>query len=299
MAAAHLPDGLLACPLCGASLRAEGAALQCESGHAYDIARQGYVNLLGGGARPSTADTSAMVAAREAFLAAGHYTPIATAVAEVVAGALGQAAGAIGPPRSVVAEIGAGSGYYIAAALDHAPDAIGIALDISKHAARHAARVHPRVVAAVCDVWDRLPLPDGSARVLLDVFAPRNGAEFARVLSADGSLIVVTPTSRHLEGIAQPLGLVAVDPQKESRLERSLGGYFSRQSVREIEYEVWLGAADVTNLIMMGPSAWHLRPADLEEWLRTAVLPVAVRVSVQVSRWSPHVPNPSTEPVGR
>ena len=79
-----LPLAYLRCPLCGGALARAGGAVRCASGHSFDVARQGYVDLTGAGPRAS-GDSAAMVAAREAFLAAGHFEPIAAAVAEEVA----------------------------------------------------------------------------------------------------------------------------------------------------------------------------------------------------------------------
>src|SRR5437763_1017493 len=77
---------------------------------------------------------------------------------------------------------------------DH-PGATGLALDVSKYALRRAAKAHPRAGAAACDAWQGLPMRERTASVLLNVFAPRDGAEFHRVLRADGALIVAGPTT--------------------------------------------------------------------------------------------------------
>src|SRR5262249_52968165 len=78
--------GLLRCPVCACGLRATGAALRCEAGHSFDVARQGYVDLMPAGKRPA-GDTAEMVAARDAFLQGGHYESIAEAVQDAAAGA--------------------------------------------------------------------------------------------------------------------------------------------------------------------------------------------------------------------
>lgn len=73
----------LRCPICGHPLTGatEGTArtLACPHRHSFDIARQGYVNLLAGRA-PHAGDTGEMVAARADFLAAGHYDLISRAL---------------------------------------------------------------------------------------------------------------------------------------------------------------------------------------------------------------------------
>ncbi|MGB4441124.1 MAG: methyltransferase domain-containing protein [Coriobacteriia bacterium] len=269
---------LLACPHCGAELAEAGGALACASGHSFDIARQGYVNLLPGDATAGTADTREMVGARSAFLARGHFRPLDAALADAVVSAVGAAEGC-------VIDVGAGTGEHLAAVLERLPGRTGLALDISKHAARRAARAHPRVGAAVCDAWGTLPVRDGVAAAVMCVFAPRNAPEFARILAASGVLVVVTPTSRHLQEIAGPLGLVSVDPRKEERLETALGGHFERAATRAVEREMRLSREDVLAAALMGPSAHHLQADDVESRVASLPEPIAVTLSVSVSTW--------------
>jgi 23S rRNA (guanine745-N1)-methyltransferase len=106
----------LACPHCGAGLTLDGQ-VRCERGHGFDVARQGYVNLLSGKASVS-GDSTEMVAARAAFLDAGHYAPIMRAVAA-----------AAGPASGCVADLGAGTGHYLAAFLDTADHEAGRGAD--------------------------------------------------------------------------------------------------------------------------------------------------------------------------
>lgn len=269
---------LLACPHCAAQLAETGGALVCASGHSFDIARQGYVNLLPGGANSGTADTPEMVTARSAFLARGHFSPLDEALAEEVASAAASAEGC-------VIDIGAGTGEHLAAVLECLPGRTGLALDISKHAARRAARAHPRIGAVVCDAWDTLPVRDGVAAVVMCVFAPRNTAEFARVLAPSGMLVVVTPTARHLGELVGPLGLVSVDPHKEERLEAALGGHFERTATRLVECEMHLSRADALAAALMGPSAHHLQADETESRVASLPEPIAVSLSVRVSTW--------------
>ena len=165
-----------------------GDSLRCGAGHTFDIARQGYVSLLPAGSKGGGGDTAAMVQARADFLAAGHFTGLAAVLAEAAGAAAGWAAAS-----GCVVDVGAGTGYYLAAVLDRLPQRAGLALDISKFALRKAARAHQRIGAAVCDSWRRLPVADSAAVLALNVFAPRDGAELCRILHPAGSLLVVTP----------------------------------------------------------------------------------------------------------
>lgn len=247
---------VLRCPVCDEPLRLDGS-VRCGNGHSFDIARQGYVNLQAGKAA-ATADTADMVAARAEFLAGGHYDEIVSAVAAAAADLVGSAS------TPLVVDAGAGTGYWLAAVLGRLPGARGLALDSSKHAARRGARANPRIGAAVCDTWRRLPVADGAASLVLNVFAPRNGGEFARVLRPDGALLVVTPTPRHLAEVVTEFGLVTVDHVKDVRLIRSLASHFDLVSRDEITTGLELGPDDLRRIVRMGPSAWHVPDEEME-----------------------------------
>jgi len=266
----------LRCPVCFDVLTPAAGAVRCPRGHAYDVARQGYVNLLRGGRGTSTADTAQMVAARAAFLEAGHFAGIATRVRA--------AAGAVDAQGCVV-DLGAGTGYYLARVLDAGQERVGVALDLSKHAARRAARAHPRIGAAVCDTWVGVPVCDGAASVVLDIFAPRNGAEMARILARGGRAIVVTPTARHLRELVDRLGLLSVDARKPERVADQLEPFLSLVDDHAYEQALRLGADTVEQVVWMGPSAWHTDASSLGEAIAGLGELVTVTVSVRVTAW--------------
>lgn len=287
----------LRCPVCGEPLAEEVAgtarALRCPRRHSFDIARQGYVNLLAGRA-PHAGDTAEMVAARADFLAAGHYDTIAAALAATATRIVsGEPPAVTGPADGtesraeqtypLVVDAGAGTGWYLAAVLAALPDAVGLALDVSKPALRRAARAHPRAAAALADTWQRLPLADASTRVLLNVFAPRNGAEFRRVLDPAGALLVVTPAEDHLAELVDALDLLRVDPAKADRVAGSLAGHFTEESSAVHRTRLALTGPEVATLVGMGPSAWHTDPARLAEAITALPEPVPVTLAVRLS----------------
>ena len=75
----------LRCPVCGGALMPLGTSLRCPQGHSYDMAKEGYVNLLAIQRRHAAdpGDGKAMVRARRAFLQAGYYAPFQKALAEL------------------------------------------------------------------------------------------------------------------------------------------------------------------------------------------------------------------------
>ncbi|MER7168240.1 putative RNA methyltransferase [Micromonospora sp. NPDC000207] len=300
----------LRCPVCAEPLTEVTAGtsrmLRCPGRHSFDVARQGYVNLLTGRA-PHVGDTSEMVAARDDFLAAGHYEPLSAALAAAATTALHRLPYTPDPTNTphpvdradptntshpmnraepmdgaypLVVDSGAGTGRHLAAVLAALPGAVGLCLDVSKPALRRAARVHPRATAALADTWQRLPLADGAVAVLLNVFAPRNGAEFRRVLHPEGTLLVVTPAGDHLIELVGPLGLLRVDPTKADRVAESLSAHLTEVDVTPLRHRLHLTHAEVATLVGMGPSARHLAPARLTE--RIAALPDPVEVTLAV-----------------
>ena len=260
---------ILLCPHCGLEFAGtQHRTLACPNGHSFDIARQGYLNLLTGHGTKFVPDTAAMVAARDAFLDAGHYEPLAAALGESVR-ALLPAPGA-GP--AVVVDAGTGTGYYlqhITAALQReGARTLAVGLDISKFALRRAARRNPDAVNIVWDLWRALPLGADVADVVLVVFAPRNSSEFARILKPGGHLVVVTPLPGHLAEIAGEAGLLGIQQNKEGALHESFGADFALLRSRELEVPLQLGPADIGNVALMGPAGHHMDPVELGENLR-------------------------------
>ncbi|MGW3113449.1 putative RNA methyltransferase [Streptomyces sp. NPDC001091] len=268
---------LLRCPTCRTRpLNPDRGALRCPVGHTFDVARHGYAGLLTG-SRATSADDAAMVEARSRFLAAGAYAPLREAVIHLVADAVSE--------QPTVVDVGCGTGYYLGGILDQLTGARGLGLDTSVRALRAAARVHERAAAVAWDVFRPFPLADGVADVVLDVFAPRNPAEFHRVMRPTGRLIVVRPTRRHLAELRGRLpAMITVDPAKEQRLHRALAPFFEGVVTEEVEYPVTLNRQDALDLVAMTPSARHMSSADLAD---DHPLPDQVTVSVLATAYQP------------
>ena len=190
----------LRCPVCGAPLQKTQAAFCCERRHSFDLARQGYVNLLqpGHGAA-ATGDDRDMVAARTVFLESGAYAPFSDAVNRLclsVLRPLGR--------QAVIADAGCGEGYYtgrLAQALERNQTAARLfAFDLSKYACAHGAKAARSqalpIQYAVCSLF-HMPLAQNACDLLLNLFAPSAPEEFARVVRPGGFLCFATPAADH------------------------------------------------------------------------------------------------------
>jgi 23S rRNA (guanine745-N1)-methyltransferase len=272
-------EAALRCPVCRAEFAWAPGVVRCASGHSFDRARQGYVNLAAGLGRAGLgADDAAAVEARAAFLSAGHFTPVVEAVVR-----------AAGPawPGGLVVDAGAGPGHYLAAVLDALPAAEGLAIDSSAPALRRAARADPRIASVVCDAWRELPLLDDSVQLLLNVFAPRNGAEYARVLRPDGALLVVTPGPGHLLELIESLGLISVDADKPTRVAAALERWFVLTATQWVAAPMSLPRAAVLAVVGMGPNAHHVEAAELAARVARLGEPVSVGFEVDVAVYRP------------
>jgi 23S rRNA (guanine745-N1)-methyltransferase len=288
---AHLPAlaavaARLRCPHCGGSLKAGDRVLSCARGHSYDVARRGHVTLQAPRGKPAPGDTAAMVGARETFLSAGHYAPVAQAIAAAAA----DAAGPLACEEGCVVDLGAGTGYYLAALLGALARWRALALDASRPALRTAVRAHPRIAAVACDLWQPLPLQDATADLVLNVFAPHNARETARILSGRGTLIVVTPAPEHLHQLVSTIGTISVDPNKQVRLYSKLSPDLRAVDRRRVEFEMTLSHDDVHALVEMGPSAHHLSAHDVSRRLLGAPERIRVTASVVVEAFRPVAP---------
>ncbi|SDS13037.1 23S rRNA m(1)G-748 methyltransferase [Friedmanniella luteola] len=281
MSVAEVLD-LLRCPVCRQPFTLDGGGVRCAAGHRFDLARQGYLNLLG--ARPPQhADSPAMVAARERFLGGGAYAPVAAALVDAAASAL-TSVRAQRPGAPTLLEVGAGTGYYTDALLTGLGGR-AVAVDISAAAARRAARTHPQLGVVVADAWADLPLADSALDVVTSVFAPRNAAEFARVLRPDGVLVVVTPRPDHLQEVRQALGLLEVAPAKQARLAARLADHFTAAVEVDVRFEAAWERPVVLDLVAMGPNAFHVDAGELASRVEDLPDPVRTTVAVAVSTW--------------
>lgn len=192
---------LFSCPVCGEPLERRQKAFLCPNGHSYDIAAEGYVYLLQPNQKHSRepGDDRQMVAARRRFLEGGSYRVFSDGLNRLALEYLPEGA-------SAALDAGCGEGYYtgrLAQAL--APRGVSLfGFDISKAAVKAAAKKYRDVSFAAASIF-QIPVPDASADLLTDVFAPIVPEEFARAVKAGGTMILAVPGERHLFGLKEIL----------------------------------------------------------------------------------------------
>lgn len=189
-----LVDVPLTCSVreCGARLRRTANVLTCPRGHAYDVARSGYVNLLQPQDRRSftAGDPRVVVEARAQLLADGVGASVLQAFVR-------EATALDFSDHACVVELGSGSGEMLGA-LAAMRRIIGIGIDLSRAAATMAARRYPEITWVVANADRRLPIDDRSVSLVLSLHARRNPPECRRILQRDGRLLVAIPANDDL-----------------------------------------------------------------------------------------------------
>ncbi len=236
----------LICPICARRLEKIERSYGCENGHRFDLARQGYVNLLVVQQKHSLnpGDTRQQVLSRRAFLQSGVYAPIAEAVK-----AAAMAYRVSGP----VLDVGCGEGYY-ATRVAEALNAELVGLDISKEAVRCAAAQYKGPVW-ICATASHLPVADNSVGLLMSMFALTLPAEFRRVLRSDGIFIQVLAAQDHLLGLKS-----IIYPQLHQKEKDSipcLDGFELVESI-PVSFEFTARDEQIHNLLEMTPHVFRI-----------------------------------------
>lgn len=241
---------LFCCPLCGAPLSEIPGGLQCPNRHTFDRAKEGYVHLLPVNQKHSKApgDDKGMVTARRAFLDKGWYKPLRDTLCSLSAELTGNAPS--------VLDAGCGEGYYTSgirdalAAAGKSPRTAGI--DISKFSIQKAAKKYPGIEFAVASAY-RLPVPDESIDLLLNVFSPLAIDEFRRVLKPGGAYLYVVPAAYHLWELKE---ILYDHPYPNEEKITPYDG-FSYTEILPVTYAVHLPAPeDILALFQMTPYYW-------------------------------------------
>ena len=250
----------LICPVCGEKLNKSDRSYICPNRHSFDIARQGYVNLLVVNQKHSLnpGDTREQVLSRRCFLEAGYYAPILNTLIETA-----KELGITGP----MIDVGCGEGYY-SAQLAQALGADLMGFDISKEAVRCAAAKYkgPTWLTATAS---HIPVEDGSAKLLTSLFALTLPEEFSRVLARDGFYFQVLACQDHLLALKSIIYDELKLKEKDSVPE--LPGFELAKSI-PIRFTFTVEGAQIQNLFSMTPHVFRIGKEGAERLKNTKTL---------------------------
>ncbi|WP_319830002.1 putative RNA methyltransferase [Psychrobacter sp. Marseille-P5312] len=283
------PVSLFICPLCQSPMQPAADTWRCDGSlhpkqtkHPFDVARQGYVNLLPVQQKKSKTpgDSQASIEARQRFLAAGHYQPLQALLEQQMRPLLGQS-----DTAANWLDVGCGEGYYTQAMAKIDGIASLLAADISKPAVSTLAKaskaagqlwyqqpkegatqtaVYPLVTSAA-----HLPLRARSVTGISSIFSPILPEAFAEVLADDGYLIIAKPDAGHLATMRDAL-FDDVREHDSDKFLHELAPYFTLMGTDHVSTEMTLSADDLADLMTMTPYAYRAR-SEKRQALLTAV----------------------------
>lgn len=262
------------CPVCGCLLEKDGGSLRCASGHCFDLAKQGYVNLLQ--SQKSSAkrhgDDRLMVKSRSDFLNKGYYDILARKISERV--------GELICDDMKLADLGCGECYYTAAISEDFPKIDIGGVDISKYALIGGSKRNKSISLAVASTFD-LPISDSYCDCVMSVFAPYSIDEIKRVLKADGKFIRAYPLEKHLMGLKSMI----YDKPYLNDVDRSVPDGFELMSRDEIGTVISLdNNSDIEALFEMTPYYYKTGSKDQSKVRSLSSLKTEIQFGLDVYR---------------
>lgn len=263
-------EAIMACPICSGPIQVMQAAntgsLRCSRGHCFDIAKQGYVNLLPH--PPRGAYDKSMFEARRRVSASGFFEPLL----ERISGRISRELAFDAEPPHLL-DAGCGEGSALARIVDQVHERagtklLGAGVDISKEAIRIAARESSRAIWCVADLA-RCPFADRTFGFILNLLSPSNYSEFRRLLSDDGLVIKVIPGSAYLRELREVL-YRQTDRQHYDN-ERTAALFFRHFHLLEtesVQYRLPAAPTFLADVIRMTPLSWGASEEQIRQALR-------------------------------
>jgi 23S rRNA (guanine745-N1)-methyltransferase len=251
----------------------------CENKHSFDMAKQGYINLLPVNKKKSKepGDNEMMIVARRNFLELGYYDPLIENIKSVVSKQV------TFPKTDIVAlDAGCGEGYYSDKALNNLTGLQTkiLGTDISKFAVKNAAGRYKNNFYFVSSVYN-LPIADNSTDLVLSVFSPVMAEEFKRILTLQGVVIIVSPASNHLREMAE-LIYDNFKPHTTSVVEAMIP-HFEHAFRERCTFQADIkNAEDVLSLLKMTPYYWSTAIERLEKITNKSALSVTCDFNIDV-----------------
>ncbi len=269
----------LICPVCQKPLTQTRQSLSCPSGHSFDMASKGYVNLLLSQDKNSKdpGDNKEMVQARRRFLDKGYYEPLSQALCEILTHKVFQK-----KERCILVDAGCGEGYYthqIQQSLAESRLSHKIyGVDISKGAIHLATGRNKQIQFLAASLF-KLPFSSQCADLIINAFAPSCNREFKRILKKDGFLITVIPGKKHLIELKS----VLYDrPYENDEKEPDLISFIKEDQEHIEESIVINNSDDLIDLLAMTPYSYRTPQEGIERLKKLTQLTITLEFIITV-----------------
>lgn len=256
------------CPICQSPLMIGEKTWQCTANnpdqrtHSFDVAKQGYVNLLPVQHKKSKhpGDSEHAISARQRFLSANFYQPLRQTMVTMAENFVSK--------QTTWLDVGCGEGFYTQGFLSLQPKQL-IALDISKPAVIATAKAlkSSQVTAfSLVASASQVPLADDSVDGISSIFSPILPQEFNRLLKQHGKLMIAKPAEKHLYQMREGL-FDTVIPHDSDKFIEELSPFFGLMDAQNVRYDIHLTTEQLTDLLDMTPYTFRAKPANRQALL--------------------------------
>ena len=266
---------ILVCPVCKSALRKEEKSYFCDGlkKHCFDISAHGHANLCPG--KSTGGDDKNAVRSRTEFLNLGHYKPISDKLCDILSDL---------DENNYIVDAGCGEGYYTNnIATQTGAQTYGF--DLSKEAIISASKSAKRIGLTnsrffVGGIYN-LPVGDGGADAITNIFAPCAEDEFARILKPNGRLIIVAAGKNHLYGLKRAI----YDEVHTNEMRADMPQNMSLEATYNLSYTISLHNADeIRSLFSMTPYSYRTSEKDMQKLYALTSLETEVEVNIFVYR---------------
>ena len=275
-------DTLLLCPVCKDKLIKDplNKIYKCNNNHTYDIAKEGYVNLLISNQKRSKnpGDSKEMVLSRVEFLSMGYYKPISDKINEMIASFLKNN----NSDKFNIMDLGCGEGYYLTNLKNYMNEnnikANYYGMDVSKEAVKYASKTDKDCIFAVGNNF-HVPADDKSIDCILSVFSPIDINECNRILKDDGVFVRVLPRTNHLIQLRNIIYSEVYLNEKVYKADAYENEYIKEANVT---FDITLNKEEILSLLKMTPHYWKSTAENKEklELYESLVITIDMRIGV-------------------
>ncbi len=242
------------CPVCNeAMFMNDFGSLTCNSGHNFDLAKKGYLNLLTSSNAPVY--SKELFEARHRVCEAGFYTPLIDEIAKTI----DEYKKSINNKKISILDAGCGEGshiYSVFQRLTENQNNTYVGVDISKDSIKIAARNNADIIWCVADLA-RLPFQNKSFDVVLNILSPANYSEFDRILNDEGIVIKVVPGSNYLRELREIIYIDKdVSDYSNSKVINYFKGKLDVKGIQNVNYKFDVSEEFLPHFIRMTPLTW-------------------------------------------
>lgn len=270
----------LACPICQSTVCVSGTQLTCEKKHAFDIAKQGYVNLLTHTTKTNY-DKDLFLSRNKLITGSDFFTPLYQQLSKLIINFAGSRHISI-----LDAGTGEGSHLHIIHNIlkeDLSKEIVSVGVDIAKEGIINAAKHYENPIWFVANIAN-IPFKEKSFHIVLNILSPANYSEFTRVLNFEGMIIKVVPKMNYLKQLREfnDDGSDNNTDYTNERIVNLFYDHFKNVKQTKLQYDVVLNEENLQMLLRMTPLTWNWSKDKINQFKNSRVRLITVDFDILI-----------------